>query len=102
MDVTCFDAAEQVTKLVRLLWKNTPMHLEKYNLSNAINTLSQKSSVWAGGVSKQGENLLRPIRSYMDRFCFDRFAAHRTQVRIAELGNDAGITSAQLDRRSAG
>ena len=52
--------------------------------------------VLGGGVSKQGENLLRPIREHMDRFCFDRFSQNRTEVRIAELGNDAGVIGAAL------
>ena len=49
-----------------------------------------------GGVSKQGENLLRPIREKLDREAFERFANQRTQVRIAQLGNDAGIIGAAL------
>ena len=32
----------------------------------------------------------------MDRYCFDRYAKHRTEVRIAQLGNDAGVIGAAL------
>ena len=32
----------------------------------------------------------------MNRFCFDRFSQNRTEVRIAELGNDAGVIGAAL------
>ena len=63
---------------------------------NAANTLQPEIICIGGGVSKQGENLLRPIRSYMERFCFDRFTSHKTEIRIAQLGNDAGVIGAAL------
>ena len=92
---TCFDAAEQGDKAGQAAVEEYTNALGEA-IVNAINTLQPEIICLGGGVSKQGENLLRPIRSYMDRFCFDRFAAHRTQVRIAELGNDAGIIGAAL------
>ena len=66
------------------------------SIVNAINTLQPEIICIGGGVSKQGENLLRPIRTYMDSYCFDRFAKNRTEIRIAQLGNDAGVIGAAL------
>lgn len=63
---------------------------------NLVNTLQPQVICIGGGVSKQGENLLRPIREKLDREAFERFANQRTQVRIAQLGNDAGIIGAAL------
>ena len=60
-------------------------------LANLINILQPEVLCIGGGICKQGENLMVPLRAALDREEFTRDAAHRTQVCIAQLGNDAGI-----------
>lgn len=92
---TCFDAAAQGDKAGQAAVEEYTGVLSEV-IVNAVNTLQPEIICLGGGVSKQGENLLRPIREHMDRFCFDRFSQNRTEVRIAELGNDAGVIGAAL------
>ncbi|MDE6107994.1 MAG: ROK family protein [Oscillospiraceae bacterium] len=60
-------------------------------LANMINILQPEVLCIGGGICKQGENLMKPLRAVLDREEFTKDAAHRTQVCIAKLGNDAGI-----------
>lgn len=92
---TCFDAAAQGDPAGQAAVDEYTTYLGEA-LVNAVNTLQPELICLGGGVSKQGENLLRPIRSYLDRYCFDRFAKNRTKVCIAKLGNDAGVIGAAL------
>lgn len=92
---TCFDAAAQGDKAGQAAVEEYTGVLSEV-IVNAVNTLQPEIICLGGGVSKQGENLLRPIREHMNRFCFDRFSQNRTEVRIAELGNDAGVIGAAL------
>lgn len=63
---------------------------------NLTNTLQPQMICIGGGISKEGENLLAPIRAKMEKYAFERFANKKTGIRIAELGNDAGVIGAAL------
>lgn len=65
-------------------------------LANLINVLQPEVLCIGGGISKQGENLLRPVQAVLDREEFTRDSAHRTKVCIAQLENDAGIVGAAM------
>ena len=65
-------------------------------LANLINILQPEVVCIGGGVSKQGEALLSPLRAALDREEFTRDAARRCQVVCAKLGNDAGIIGGAL------
>lgn len=65
-------------------------------IANLVNLFQPQVLCIGGGVSKQGENLLKPIRAYLDREEFTRDAAHRAKICIAQLGNDAGIIGGAL------
>lgn len=65
-------------------------------LANLINILQPEVLCIGGGVSKQGENLMKPVRAALDREEFTRDSARRTKVCEARLGNDAGIIGAAL------
>ena len=92
---TSFDAAAQGDTAGKAVVEEYTSALGE-SIVNAINTLQPEIICIGGGVSKQGENLLRPIRTYTDSYCFDRFAKNRTEIRIAQLGNDAGVIGAAL------
>lgn len=65
-------------------------------LANLINILQPEVVCLGGGVSKQGEALLAPLRVVLNREEFTRDAPRRCQVLEAQLGNDAGIIGGAL------
>ena len=60
-------------------------------LANLINILQPEVLCIGGGICAQGENLLAPLRSALDREEFTHDSPRRTKVCVAQLGNDAGI-----------
>lgn len=65
-------------------------------LANLINILQPEVVCLGGGVSRQGEALLVPLRAALEREEFTRDAPRRCQVMEAQLGNDAGIIGGAL------
>ncbi len=62
---------------------------------NVINLFQPEAIVIGGGVSKEGEYLLRPIREYAKKYAYtDKIPAPK--IIKAELGNDAGIIGAAM------
>ncbi|WP_411809983.1 ROK family glucokinase [Alkalihalophilus marmarensis] len=57
------------------------------NLSNALNP---EKIVIGGGVSKAGDALLEPLRTYFNQYALERVASS-AEFKIATLGNDAGV-----------
>ena len=49
-----------------------------------------------GGVSKEGEYLLEPLRNYINKFVYGSGLLDHTKIEIALLGNDAGIIGAAM------
>lgn len=67
-------------------------------LTNLINLFQPEVLSIAGGVSKQGEALLEPVRAILDReeFTRDNPAARRCRITTALLGSEAGTIGAAL------
>lgn len=61
---------------------------------NIINIFQPQILCIGGGVSKEKETLLAPLRKIVERERFSRHAKVQTQLVTAELGNDAGIIGA--------
>ena len=61
-----------------------------------INILQPEVLCIGGGISKEGDTLLNPILDYAKQEMYARFNDTRTEIRIAKLGNDAGIIGAAL------
>ncbi len=61
---------------------------------DVINIFQPEFVCIGGGISKEGENLRKPIEDYANEFRFGKKAKKKTQIKIAELGNDAGIIGA--------
>ncbi|MCK9478395.1 MAG: ROK family protein [Firmicutes bacterium] len=62
-------------------------------LINIINIFQPETLVIGGGVSKEGDYLLNPLKEIINKEVYSRDVA-QTQVRTAMLGNDAGIIGA--------
>ncbi len=63
---------------------------------NLCNMLQPEILCIGGGISKEGDYLLVPVREYVMKEMFSRFHTEYTQIKIAKLGNDAGIIGAAL------
>lgn len=62
---------------------------------NVINIFQPEILVIGGGVSKEGDYLLSPLKKIVEREVYSR-DVEQTQIRIAQLGNDAGIIGASV------
>ncbi len=62
-------------------------------LGNVSNLLNPSTIVLGGGVSKAGEFVAEKVRSYLNEFSFPTIR-EVTKVKIAHLGNDAGVIGA--------
>ncbi len=64
-------------------------------IANLINIFQPEAVVIGGGISKEGENLLVPLREYTKKNCYTR-GVEQSQIIKAKLGNDAGIIGAAM------
>ncbi len=65
-------------------------------LVNMINIFQPEVLVIGGGICKEGDNLLVPLKRYIDAEEYGKSNRKRTQIKIAALGNDAGIIGAAM------
>ena len=63
-------------------------------LVNVINIFQPDVLCIGGGIAGQGETLLAPLRTIIERERITKYNEKQTQVCIATLGNDAGIIGA--------
>ena len=74
--------------------------LERYyvyvaaGITDLVNTLSPEMVLIGGGISRQGERLLAPVRRYVSANCFGGEQRPQPVLRAAQLGNEAGIIGA--------
>ena len=62
-------------------------------VANLTSLFSPEVIVLGGGVSRAGELMLEPIRSYLAR-CGPPGLAETIDVRLAQLGDDVGLVGA--------
>lgn len=65
-------------------------------ITNIINTFQPEVVCIGGGISNEGDNLLNPIRSHVEKERYSKYAKKQTKICKAVLGNDAGIIGAAL------
>jgi len=65
-------------------------------LVNIINIFQPNVIAIGGGISNEGENLMAPLRELVEKSQFTSRAEVKTELKIAELKNDAGIIGAAL------
>lgn len=63
-------------------------------LTDIVNTLAPEKILIGGGISKQGERILAPMRRYIVTHCFGQQEGAIPELRCAMLGNEAGIIGA--------
>ena len=63
-------------------------------VTNMVNVFQPQILTIGGGVSKEGEPFIKPIREYVSKEAFPSGTGEATQINAAQLGNDAGIIGA--------
>lgn len=63
-------------------------------VTNFINIFQPEVFSIGGGISNEGEYLLKPLRAIVEEEQYSRNSDKKTQIKIAELGNRAGIIGA--------
>ena len=64
-------------------------------LTDLINIFTPEILVIGGGVCKEGEFLLKPLREHIARDVYSK-DVQQTQIKVAMMGNDAGIIGAAM------
>ena len=85
-----FDAMAQGDDAARNVVENW-LNAVGCGLVNVINTFQPDVVCISGGVSAQGEILLRPLQKIVDAEDYNRGGEHRTQIKLATLRNDAAV-----------
>lgn len=91
---TAFDAAKQGDETGKKVVGQYIKYIAE-GLANIINILMPEVIVVGGGVSKEGEYLLRPLREMVQQRVYSKDIPP-TQIRAAQMGNDAGIVGAAM------
>lgn len=63
-------------------------------VANVVNTFQPQVLCVGGGISHEGETLIAPIRKVIEFERYSKNVANQTEIREAQLGNDAGIIGA--------
>ncbi len=87
-----YDMGDAVAKAV----VDKYLYYVSVGLSNVINALQPDIVCIGGGISGQGEKILKPIRDMVKAERYSVYADKQTAIVPAELGNDAGIIGAAL------
>jgi glucokinase len=89
-----FEAAEAGDKVAQDVLDNYFKAVAR-GITNLINIMQPTSVVIGGGMSAQGEKVSGPIRNYIQDEMYGSLKL-QTQIKTAELGNEAGIIGAAL------
>ncbi len=92
---TAFDAKRAGDPTGIQLVENFTIDLAE-GLISYINIFQPEIILIGGGISKEGEYLLAPLREYVFRYAYGNDFLPRTRIEKAVLGNDAGIIGAAM------
>lgn len=65
-------------------------------IANIVNIFQPEVICIGGGLSGAGDRLLIPLKEKIEPFVHSRNAKINTRIRLAELGNDAGLIGAAV------
>lgn len=92
---TAFDAMKAGDKLAKEVVDNFISYVA-CGLTNIINIFQPEIICIGGGISREGDILLKPIQEYVDKEDYARGIKNRTKIVRAQLMNDAGIVGAAM------
>ena len=88
-----FDAAEQGDETAQAVLERYYVYVAA-GITDLVNILGPELVLIGGGISRQGERLLAPVREYVASNCFGGHDHKPPELRAAKLGNEAGIIGA--------
>ena len=91
---TAFDAAKQNDVAAKQVVETYIGYIAD-GITNMINIFQPDKIVIGGGISNEGEYILKPIREYVKKYDYNKLFT-RAEVTAATLRNDAGIIGAAL------
>lgn len=97
---TAFEAAKQGDEAVKQVVGNYVRYLAD-GLVSIENIFQPEIIAIGGGISKEGEYLMEPVREYVKNNGFNKFMP-KTNIVAAKLFNDAGIIGAAMLTRQTG
>ena len=92
---TAFDAMRQGDEAAAAVVDRYIYYLS-VGIGNVINALQPEIICIGGGVSHEGDYLLKPLIKYVEEQRYSIYSTKQTQIVAAQLGNDAGIFGAAL------
>ncbi len=90
---TVFDAADQGDTVAENVIARYCVYVAA-GFTDLVNALAPEMILLGGGISRQGERILAPIRAYVADHCFGQHEGAIPVIRAAQLGNEAGIIGA--------
>jgi glucokinase len=90
-----FDAALEGDEVADKVIKNYIKYLA-IGIANVINVFQPEIVVLGGGVSAQRDNLIKPLEKEVINEIYGGKNAFKTKIKVAKLGNDAGIIGAAM------
>lgn len=92
---TAFDAAKQGDAVALEVVRQYIWYIAE-GVSDVINSFMPEVVVIGGGVCKEGEYILEPLRHMVFNSIYSRPEIPRTRIVAAQMGNDAGIVGAAM------
>ena len=91
---TAFDAAKAGDSAAKEV-VDTYLRYVADGITSVINIFQPEVLVIGGGISREGDYLLKPVQEYVAKYVYSK-DMEQTQIKIATLFNDAGIIGAAL------
>ena len=63
-------------------------------ITDMINIFQPEIICIGGGICKEGETLLKPLREIVEKERYSKYSVKQTRICTAKLGNDAGVIGA--------
>lgn len=98
---TAFDAAKQGDETGQKVVDQYIKYIAE-GLSNVINIFQPEIIAIGGGVCKEGEYLLKPLRELIRERVYSTEGLPQTEIKVAQMGNDAGIIGAAMLGKTEG
>ena len=92
---TAFDAARRGDEAAKKVVDTYVAYLA-CGISNVVNIFQPEILAVGGGIGNEKENLLAPVRRILASERYSIHAKKQTEIRAAELGNDAGVIGAAM------
>ncbi len=90
---TVFDAADRGDEVAESVIAQYCVYVAA-GFTDLVNALAPEMILLGGGISRQGERILAPMRAYVENNCFGQKDGAIPVIKAAALGNEAGIIGA--------